>query len=133
VSICTRCRYVDVDAIVDHLALIKNKNDHISKLDAKIVEFELENEKFKFSRSMLYNMRYLCIKDDVGFQPRGKDNTKLNDQEKVLPQFVKGKSLIVFDNEGYFIYTKNYHAKHAKNAKSTRASHSVVHHAHMYR
>ena len=84
-SICTRCRYVDVDAIVDHLALIKNQNDHISKLDAKIVEFELENEKFKFARSMLYNVRYLGIKDDVGFQQRGKDNTKLNDQEKVIP------------------------------------------------
>jgi hypothetical protein len=49
VSICTRCRDVDIDAIHDHMALIKQQNDHIAKLDAKIVENELENEKFKFA------------------------------------------------------------------------------------
>jgi hypothetical protein len=45
VTICTRCRYIDVDAISYHLALIKEQNDHIAKLDAKIAEYELENEK----------------------------------------------------------------------------------------
>jgi hypothetical protein len=29
----------------DHLAMIKQKNDHIAKLTAKIAEHELENEK----------------------------------------------------------------------------------------
>jgi hypothetical protein len=43
VSICTRCKDVD-----DHLAIIKQQNDQIAKLDAKIAEHELENEKFKF-------------------------------------------------------------------------------------
>ena len=47
VSICTRCRDVNVDAIHDHLAMIKQQNDHIAKLNAKIAEHELENEKFK--------------------------------------------------------------------------------------
>jgi hypothetical protein len=54
VSICTRCRDVNIDAIHDHIAMIKQQNDHIAKLDAKITEHELENEKFKFARSMLY-------------------------------------------------------------------------------
>jgi hypothetical protein len=36
VSICTRCRDINVDAIHDHLALIKQKNDHIAQLSAKI-------------------------------------------------------------------------------------------------
>jgi hypothetical protein len=45
VIICTRCRYVNVEAIDDHLAIIKQQNDHIAKLDAKIAEHELENEK----------------------------------------------------------------------------------------
>ena len=45
VSICTRCRDVNVDAINDHLALIKPQNDHIAQLTAKINEHELENEK----------------------------------------------------------------------------------------
>jgi hypothetical protein len=53
VTICTRCRDVNIDAIHDHMALIKQQNDHIAKLDAKFVEHDLENEKFKFARSML--------------------------------------------------------------------------------
>jgi hypothetical protein len=68
VSICTRCRDINVDAIHDHLALIKQQNDHIAQLTAKINEHEIENEKFKFARSMLYNGRRPSIKDDIGFQ-----------------------------------------------------------------
>ena len=68
VTICTRCRDIDVDAIHDHMILIKQQNDHIAKLDAKIAEHNLENEKFKFARSMLYNGRRPGIKDGIGFQ-----------------------------------------------------------------
>jgi hypothetical protein len=42
VSICMRCRDINVDAIHDHIAMIKQQNDHIAKLDAKIAEHELE-------------------------------------------------------------------------------------------
>jgi hypothetical protein len=41
VSICTRCRDVNVDAINDHLALIKQQNDHIAQLTAYINEHEI--------------------------------------------------------------------------------------------
>ena len=68
VSICTRCRDINVEAIDDQLAMIKNQNDHITKLNAKIAEHELENEKFKFARSMLYNGRRPSIKDGICFQ-----------------------------------------------------------------
>jgi hypothetical protein len=57
VTICTRCRDIDVNVMNDHLAMIKEQNDHIAKLNAKIAEHELENENFKFARSMLYNGR----------------------------------------------------------------------------
>jgi chromosome segregation ATPase len=67
VTICTRCRDVNVDAIHDHLALIK-QHDHIAQLTSKINEHEIENEKFKFARSMLYNGRRPGIKDGLGFQ-----------------------------------------------------------------
>jgi hypothetical protein len=70
VTICTRCRYINVDAIHDHIAMIKQQIDHIAKLDAKIAEHELENENFKFARSMLYNGRHPDIKDDIGFYRR---------------------------------------------------------------
>jgi chromosome segregation ATPase len=55
VTICTRCRDINVDVIHDHLALIKQQNDHIAQLSAKINEYDLENEKFKFDRSILYS------------------------------------------------------------------------------
>jgi hypothetical protein len=86
---CTRCRDVNIDAIHDHMALIKQQNDHIAKLDAKIAEHDLENEKFKFARSMLYSGRRPGIKDGIGFQ-KG-DNVKLNAPPKRLSNFVKGK------------------------------------------
>ena len=34
VTICTRCRDINADAIHDHLALIKQQNDHIAQLSA---------------------------------------------------------------------------------------------------
>jgi hypothetical protein len=53
VTICTRCRDINIDVVDDHLAMIKEQNDHIAKLNAKITEHELENVKFKFACSML--------------------------------------------------------------------------------
>jgi hypothetical protein len=67
--------------------MIKQQNDHIAKLTAKINEHELENEKFKFARSMLYNGRCPGIKDGIGFQQGS--NVKLN-ATKRLSNFVKG-------------------------------------------
>jgi ubiquinone biosynthesis protein UbiJ len=46
VTICTRCRDINIDAIHDHLALIKQQSDHIAQLTTKINEHEIENEKF---------------------------------------------------------------------------------------
>jgi hypothetical protein len=97
-SICIRCRDINVDAIHDHLALIKKQNDHIAQLNAKISEYDLENEKFKFARSMLYSGRHPGIKDGIGFQKR--DNVKLNAPPKRLSNFVKGKAPMPQDNEG---------------------------------
>jgi DNA repair exonuclease SbcCD ATPase subunit len=105
VSICTRCRDVNVDAIHDHLALIKQQNDHIAQLTAKISEHEIEIENFKFARSMLYNGRRPGIKNGIGFQHGS--NVKLN-APKRLSNFVKGKAPIVQDNEGYILYPANY-------------------------
>jgi hypothetical protein len=89
VSICTRCRDVNIEVINDHLALIKQQNDHIAQLTAKINEHEIENEKIKFARSMLYNGRRPGIKDGIGFQQGS--NVKLNTPKK-LSNFVKGKA-----------------------------------------
>jgi hypothetical protein len=78
VTICPRGRDVNIDAMNDQIAMIKEQNNHIAKLNAKIVEHELENENFNFARSMLYNGRRPDIKDDIGYQQGSQSNTKLN-------------------------------------------------------
>jgi hypothetical protein len=129
VSICMRCRDINVDAIHDHIAMIKQQNDHIAKLDAKIVEHELENEKFKFARRMLYNRRHPGIKDGIGFQQG--DNVKLNAPKK-LSNFVKGKAPMDQDNEGYILYPAGY-PEHKIRRIHSRKSHSSSHRAFMYK
>jgi hypothetical protein len=129
VSICTRCRDINVEAIDDHIAMIKQQNDHIAKLTAKINEHELENEKFKFARSMLYNGRRPGIKDGIGFQQGS--NVKLN-VPKRLSNFVKGKTPMVQDSEGYILYPANY-PEHKIRRIHARKPHIVSHHAFMYK
>jgi hypothetical protein len=131
VTSCTRCRDVNIEAIDDHLAMIKEQNDHIDKLNAKIIEHELENEKFKFARSMLYNGRRPGIKDGIGFQQGNQSNTKLNAPKK-LSSFVKGKAPMVQDREGYILYPANY-PEHNIRKIHARKPHNISHHAFMYK
>jgi hypothetical protein len=100
VTICTRCRDVNIYAMNDHIAMIKQQNDHIAKLNAIIVEHELENENFKFARSMLYNGRRPGIKDVIGIQQGSQSNIKLNAPKNILSNFVKVKDPMVQDREG---------------------------------
>jgi hypothetical protein len=129
VAICTRCRDTNVDAIHDHLALIKQQNDHIAQLTAKINEHEIENEKFKFARSMLYNGRRPGIKDGIGFKQGS--NVKLN-APKRLSNFIKGKAPMAQDNEGYILYPAGY-PEHKIRRIHARKPHNVSHHAFMYK
>jgi hypothetical protein len=128
VTICTRCRDVNIDAMNDHLAMIKEQNDHIAKLNAKIVEHELENENFKFARSML---KLSSIKDGIGFQQGNQTNIKLNAPKNRLSNFIKGKAPMVQVREGTILYPQNY-PKHKIRRIHARKSHSVSHHAFMY-
>jgi hypothetical protein len=128
-SVCTRCKDVNVEAVDDHLAMIKQQNDHIAKLTAKINEHEIENEKFNFARSMLYNGRPPSIKDGIGFQQGS--NVKLN-APKRLSNFVKGKAPMVQDNEGYILYPANY-PEHKISKIHASKPHNVSHHAFIYK
>jgi DNA repair exonuclease SbcCD ATPase subunit len=122
VTICTKCRDINVDAIHDHLALIKQQNDHIAQLTSKINEHEI-------ARSMLYNGRRPGIKDGIGFQQES--NVKIN-APKRLSNFVKGKALMAQDNEGYILYPAGY-PEHKTRRIHARKSHSVSHYAFMYK
>jgi hypothetical protein len=116
-------------AINDHLALIKQQNDHIAQLTAKINEHGIENEEFKFARSMFYNGRRPGIKDGIGFQHGS--NVKLN-APKRLSNFVKGKAPMVQYNEGYILYPANY-PEHKIRRIHAKKPHTVSHHAFMYK
>jgi hypothetical protein len=129
VATCTRCRDINVDAIHDHLALIKQQNDHIAQLTAKINKHEIENETFKFARRMLYNGRRPGIRDGIGFQQG--INVKLNAPKK-LSSFIKGKAPMAQDNEGHILYPAGY-PEHKIRRMHARKSHSVSHHAFMYK
>jgi hypothetical protein len=130
ITIYTRCRYVNVEPMDDHLAMIKQQNDHIAKLTAKITEHELKNKKFKFARSMLYNGTRPGIKDGIGFQQGNQNNTKLNTPKK-LSNFVKGKAPMVQDSESYILYPANY-PEHKIRKIHARKPHFVSH-AFMYK
>ena len=131
VTICTRCRDINIDAMNDHIAMIKEQNDHIAKLNAKIAKHELENKNFKFACSMLYNRRHLGIKDGIGFQQGSQSNIKLNAPRISLPNFVKRKAPMVQDREGYILYPENY-PEHKIRKIHARKSHTISHHAYMY-
>jgi hypothetical protein len=110
--------------------MIKQQNDHIAKLDAKIAKHELENEKFKFARSMLYSGRRPGIKDGIGFQQGG--NVKLNGPPKRLSNFVKGKASMPQDNEGYILYPAGYPEDKIRRIHAKK-THSISHHAFIYK
>jgi ubiquinone biosynthesis protein UbiJ len=129
VPICTRCRDINVVAINDHLALIKQQYDHIAQLTAKINEHKIENEKFKFARNMLYSGRRPGIKDGIGFQQGS--NVKLN-APKRLSNFVKGKAPMVQYNGGYILYSVGY-TEHKIRRIHAKKSHFTSHHAFLYK
>jgi hypothetical protein len=115
--------------VLDVEILIKQQNDHIAQLSAKINEHDLENEKFKFARSMLYSGRRPGIKDGIGFQQG--NNVKLNAPKK-LSNFVKGKAPMVQDNKGNILYPVGY-PEHKIRRIYSRKSHSDSHHAFIYK
>jgi hypothetical protein len=114
-----------------------NHQNHLGKglkpislsLTAKINEHEIENEKFKFARSMLYSGRCPDIKDDIGFQQGS--YVKIN-APKRLSNFVKGKTPMIQDNEGYILYPANY-PEHIIRRIHARKPHTVSHHAFIYK
>jgi hypothetical protein len=115
----------------DQLVMIKEQNDHITKLNAKLAEHEHENEKFKFARSVIYNGRCPGIKDWIGFQPENQNNIKLNAHKNKISNFVKGKALMVQDRECYIFYPENY-PEHKIRRIHAKKSHFVSHHAFIY-
>jgi hypothetical protein len=80
---------------------------------------------------MLYNGRCPDIKDGIGCQKGNQNNVKLNAHKK-LSNFVKGKSPMIQDREGYILYPANC-PEHKIRKIHARKPHTVSHHAFMYK
>jgi hypothetical protein len=78
---------------------------------------------------MLYNGRRPGIKDGIGFQQGS--NVKIN-APKRLSNFVKGKTPMAQDNKGYILYPAGY-TEHKIRRTHAKKSHSISHHAFMYK
>jgi hypothetical protein len=130
VTICTRCRDVNIDAMNDHLAMIKDQNDHIAKLNAKIIEHELENEKFKFARSVLYNGRHPGIMMTLASNKEAKATSNLMPLRTSFLTLLRARLLWV-RIEKVILYPENY-PEHKFRIIHARKSHYVSHHAYMY-
>jgi 3D (Asp-Asp-Asp) domain-containing protein len=78
---------------------------------------------------MLYSGRRPNIKDGIGFQQG--NNVKLN-APKSLFNFIKGKAPMAQDNEGYILYPVGYPEHKIRRIHASK-SHSVSHHAFMYK
>jgi chromosome segregation ATPase len=91
VTICTRCRDVNIEVMNDHLAMIKQQNDHMTKLTAKITEHELQNENFKFLEACS------IMGDALALRMGLVSNKGVNPMSSLMPpkrlsNFVKGKA-----------------------------------------
>jgi hypothetical protein len=75
-------------------------------LNAKLAEHEHENENFKFACSVIYNGRRPGIKDWIGFQHENQTNIKLNAHKNKISNFVKGKALMVREENVTFFILK---------------------------
>jgi 3D (Asp-Asp-Asp) domain-containing protein len=78
---------------------------------------------------MLYSGRRPRIKNGIGFQQGS--NVKIN-APKRLSNFVKEKAPMAQDNKGYILYPAGY-PEHKIRKIHARKSHSVSHHAFMYK
>jgi hypothetical protein len=115
----------------DHLAMIKEQIDHIAKLDAKIAEHELENEK-------KLNLLVICfiMGDALTLSMGLVSNLEAKATSNLMPMetrfnFIKGKTPVVQDREGYILYPKNY-PEHMIRIIHAEKSHPTTHHAYIY-
>jgi hypothetical protein len=73
VSICNRCKEIDIDACNAHASTILKLNDEVTNLNGQLKICKSEYVKIKFIRDAYTIGRHPSIKDGLGFQ-RGTKN-----------------------------------------------------------
>jgi hypothetical protein len=120
VSVCNRCKDVDIDACNAHASTILKLNDEVTNLNGQLKICKSEYEKIKFARDAYTIGRHPFIKDGLGFQ-RGTKNLTSQRTSSLIKE--KGKPPMA--SSSHSLHEKKNHAylyAHDKNASS------VVHH-----
>jgi hypothetical protein len=89
VSICNRCKDIDIDACNARAFTIHKLNDEVAKLNDQLKNFKSEYEKIKFVRDAYTIGRHPSIKDGLGFQ-RGTKNLTSQRTSNLIKE--KGKA-----------------------------------------
>jgi hypothetical protein len=133
VSICNRCKDIDVNACNEHVSTISKLNDDIANLHAQLKTCKVECDKIKFARDAYTIGRHPSIKDGLGFQ-RGTKSQK-------APSFIKEKGKAPIASSSHSLHDKKNHAylyAHVKNASNVshvahhdvRNDHAILHTRH---
>jgi hypothetical protein len=120
VSICNRCKDVDIDACKNHVSTISKLNDEVANLNAQLKICKNECEKIKFTRNDYTIGRHPSIKDGLGFQ-KGTKNLTSQKASNLLKE--KGKAPLT--SSSHSLHDKKNYAylyAHVKNASN------VAHH-----
>jgi len=105
VSICNRCKDLDVDACNDHVSTISKLNDDIAKLHVQLKSCKDECDKIKFARDAYTIGRHPSIKDGLGFH-RGTKDIK----SQKAPNFIKEKGKAPLASSLHSFHDKKNHS-----------------------
>jgi hypothetical protein len=119
VSICNRCKEIDIDAFNTHASTISKLNDEFANLNAQLKTCKNECDEIKFARDAYTIGRHPSIKDGLGFQKGTKNLTS----QRTL-NLIKEKGKAPMASSSHSFHDKKNHAylyAHVKNA--TNAAH----------
>jgi hypothetical protein len=130
VSICNRCKDVDIDAFIDHASTILKLNDDIAKLHAQLKICKDVCEKIKFARDDYTIGRHPSIKNGLGFHVGTKDI-----KSHKPPNFIKEKGKASMASSSHSSHDRKNHAylyTHVKNVSNNVRNVHHDNHAYLY-
>jgi hypothetical protein len=109
VSICNRCKDIDVDACNERLIAITKLSDEVASLNAQLKTCKNDFDKLKFARDAYTIGRHPSINDGLGFRKETKNSTS----QKALILKEKGKAPMASSSQKSHAYI--YFRKFSRN------------------
>jgi hypothetical protein len=119
VSICNRCKDIDVDACNEHLIAITKLSDEVASLNDQLKTCKNDFDKLKFARDAYTIGRHPSIKDGLGFRKETKNLTS----QKVPVLKEKGKAPMASSSKKChaYIYDRNFSRNRSYDAFNSHA------------